>query len=404
MSSSQNNEISKRVFKTPLKSIGNSLAKVSQDASVRSFQISSFSIKLNAKESFDFFSHEYIEDENTLPVNIQKRKLVKNKLFDEEINDIGLSHIKKKKQMSGRVLESDDENNVIITTKEPEEISFLSDNEQVVEPKHRKRHLKRPVSDNEEPDQEPNKRKKSKSKKMLTYNQFYDEDESIAEEEEDGYELTDNEENEEIETRKKIRTIKEDDQLNRKTKAALKSEQERKKRLEQIKLAQNDLDEDEFFLDYDQKKKYSNLKVNKFITEKLKPHQRDGIKFMWNSYGTRYENLAMVQKNKLGTGCLLAHCMGLGKTLQVIAFLHTLLSNSEKTKCKKILILMPVNVISNWINEINKWNAKCETKIQIHQIPTVTSNKIPARLEALKNWFENGGIFLIGYTMFANLV
>jgi SNF2 family DNA or RNA helicase len=92
--------------------------------------------------------------------------------------------------------------------------------------------------------------------------------------------------------------------------------------------------------------------------------------------------------------------MGLGKTLQVIGLIHTLLSNKEMTKCEKILILMPVNVLSNWVNEINKWTTKCKVKIEIHQLSGNSTNQ---RLDALEDWDEFGGVFLMGYTMFANL-
>ena len=93
--------------------------------------------------------------------------------------------------------------------------------------------------------------------------------------------------------------------------------------------------------------------------------------------------------------------MGLGKTLQVIGLIHTLLSNSKLTKCNKVLILMPVNVISNWVTEINKWTSKCKNKIEIHQF---SSSSTDQRLDALEEWDDLGGVFLMGYEMFANLI
>lgn len=44
-----------------------------------------------------------------------------------------------------------------------------------------------------------------------------------------------------------------------------------------------------------------------------------------------------------------------GKTLQVIALVHTLLTNSIQTKVKKVLIICPVNVILNWTDEFEVW-------------------------------------------------
>jgi DNA repair and recombination protein RAD54B len=47
--------------------------------------------------------------------------------------------------------------------------------------------------------------------------------------------------------------------------------------------------------------------------------------------------------------------MGLGKTLQVIALIHTLLKNKEITRCHRVLILLPINVMRNWESEVEKW-------------------------------------------------
>lgn len=53
--------------------------------------------------------------------------------------------------------------------------------------------------------------------------------------------------------------------------------------------------------------------------------QFKGIKFMWDATVESLEQL----KTKPGGGCILAHCMGLGKTLQVILliiYLHFILT------------------------------------------------------------------------------
>lgn len=74
----------------------------------------------------------------------------------------------------------------------------------------------------------------------------------------------------------------------------------------------------EVVLDHDTKKN-TKIIVHKAIVEKLKQHQIDGIKLMYDScYGK-------VDKSKRfdGSGCILAHCMGLGKTLQVSQEKHT---------------------------------------------------------------------------------
>lgn len=66
---------------------------------------------------------------------------------------------------------------------------------------------------------------------------------------------------------------------------------------------------------------------------------------MWDAC---FESLESIAAGHPGGGCILAHCMGLGKTLQVLALLHTVStlyrslinydicdSRMEKTKRRK---------------------------------------------------------------------
>ena len=49
------------------------------------------------------------------------------------------------------------------------------------------------------------------------------------------------------------------------------------------------------------------------LTAALKPHQVEGVQFIWDNLIERTDN----ESEESGGGCILAHCMGLGKTLQV---------------------------------------------------------------------------------------
>lgn len=110
------------------------------------------------------------------------------------------------------------------------------------------------------------------------------------------------------------------DQLANETRAAQKSETERIRRLEKkhvllskaIKSNSGNTTKSGLILDYIESTK-TFVKVDEEIVKQLKPHQIDGVKFMYDScYGGIDHN-----KKNSGSGCILAHCMGLGKTLQV---------------------------------------------------------------------------------------
>ncbi|KAG4067204.1 hypothetical protein HA402_000195 [Bradysia odoriphaga] len=137
--------------------------------------------------------------------------------------------------------------------------------------------------------------------------------------------------------------------------------------------------------------------VHSDVTKYLKNHQVDGIKFM-------FENC--FEQN---SGCILAHCMGLGKTLQVIALLHAVI-NSKEYKTNKILVLCPISTIMNWKEEILRWLGSINDghrKLQILELGQ--KDNIDRKITFLQNWSqcdsESPAICLImGYDSFRNLV
>jgi DNA repair and recombination RAD54-like protein len=89
--------------------------------------------------------------------------------------------------------------------------------------------------------------------------------------------------------------------------------------------------------------------VDPILTAVLRPHQREGVKFMWDCVtGVQIEG---------SYGCIMADEMGLGKTLQCVSLLYTLLKQSPDCKptIDKAVIVAPSSLVKNWYNEINKW-------------------------------------------------
>ncbi|XP_022081281.1 helicase ARIP4-like [Acanthaster planci] len=84
------------------------------------------------------------------------------------------------------------------------------------------------------------------------------------------------------------------------------------------------------------------------IAKNIKPHQIGGLRFL---YDNLVETLARFRTTP-GFGCILAHSMGLGKTLQMIAFIDVFLRHTE---AKTVLCIVPINTIQNWVAEFDMW-------------------------------------------------
>ena len=81
-------------------------------------------------------------------------------------------------------------------------------------------------------------------------------------------------------------------------------------------LKENDDPLDGAILDNDSGGRHS-VVIKPELAKGMKPHQREGVQFLYQATFGSLEQL-----NEPGGGCILAHCMGLGKSLQVIAYLH----------------------------------------------------------------------------------
>uniref|UniRef100_A0A8C5HRM7 DNA helicase n=1 Tax=Gouania willdenowi TaxID=441366 RepID=A0A8C5HRM7_GOUWI len=221
------------------------------------------------------------------------------------------------------------------------------------------------------------------------------------------------EDGEDRKARKKIRKILKDDKLRTETRDALKEEEDRRKRIAEREALKTKLREvievgessqiacpitTKLVLDEDEETKEPLVQVHRNLVTKLKPHQVDGVQFMWDCC---CESVKKVQKSS-GSGCILAHCMGLGKTLQVVAFLHTLLL-CEKLDFSTALVVCPLNTVLNWVNEFEKWQEGMEDDESLEVIELATVKRPQERSYALQRWQESGGVMIIGYEMYRNL-
>lgn len=203
--------------------------------------------------------------------------------------------------------------------------------------------------------------------------------------------------------RKKMLT---EEELQEETKRAQKEENQRVERLKKKdealtqmmseRMSQED-PQNELILDYDPKKNIT-ISIHPQLVKKLKDHQRDGIKFM---YDTCYGSIS--DEVKTESGCILAHCMGLGKTLQLIALLHTLICNPE-LNTKKVIVICPKSTIMNWFEEFQKWIGSLDSKgLKIYFL---AEQPFLERLKILDDWHRSPrpGVFLINYEAFRYMV
>ncbi len=117
--------------------------------------------------------------------------------------------------------------------------------------------------------------------------------------------------------RKKLRKLISDSKLAVSTKEAQTREKQRIERLEKLRKQMGDKkeDTDRLVLEMDPEGKEVRVEVRRSLLPKMKPHQRQGTKFLYEACVERLEQLKSGEQG----GAILAHCMGLGKTLQVIA-------------------------------------------------------------------------------------
>ncbi|KAI7460555.1 hypothetical protein KC367_g8929 [Hortaea werneckii] len=149
------------------------------------------------------------------------------------------------------------------------------------------------------------------------------------------------------------------------------------------------------------------IPMGKKIAENLKPHQVEGVHFMLSALTASKES-----DDTATNGCLLAHTMGLGKTMQTVAVLVAFMEAAKSDDKQlpphlrvgedgqlRIMILCPPTLLQNWKKEIRQWAPE-------HFRPFVVeaSTNAADQLQYLEDWNKFGGILCLGYSMFRQLV
>jgi DNA repair and recombination RAD54-like protein len=134
--------------------------------------------------------------------------------------------------------------------------------------------------------------------------------------------------------------------------------------------------------------------VDPILSKVLRPHQREGVKFMWDCVtGVQIPN---------GFGCIMADEMGLGKTLQCITLVWTLLRQSPEggPTVTKVAIVTPSSLVKNWYKEFSKWLG---SRVSALPIDSGTKDEIDKKLAAFMG--QNGRyipqpVLIISYETF----
>ncbi|TPP52234.1 SNF2 N-terminal domain family protein [Leishmania donovani] len=140
----------------------------------------------------------------------------------------------------------------------------------------------------------------------------------------------------------------------------------------------------------------------------LRPHQVEGIRFLWS----------VLAEGPVGqvpaVGCILAHTMGLGKTAQVIVFLHLFMAafprrqekaaSSSLLRRARALIVIPKSTQSGWKREFRTWSACFPEEHRLRPISLDEGLPARQRVDMFYAWRRDGGVLLIGYEALVRLL
>ncbi|GAV85242.1 SNF2_N domain-containing protein/Helicase_C domain-containing protein [Cephalotus follicularis] len=155
-----------------------------------------------------------------------------------------------------------------------------------------------------------------------------------------------------------------------------------------------------------------------YIKNSLYPHQREGLEFIWkNIAGDIYiDKLKDPTRPYDGSGCIISHAPGTGKTRLTIVFLQTYLKLFPT--CRPVIIA-PRSMLLTWEEEFRKWKADIPfhilntTKLSGKESMAAVNllNRVKAgeqkqnfiRMVKLYSWKNDESILGISYRLFEEL-
>lgn len=202
--------------------------------------------------------------------------------------------------------------------------------------------------------------------------------------------------------RKNIRPVLSSKDLTEETQKAAREEEERVKRLEERQKLKSSSQEmmsnrnDGFILDVSENGE--TVSIDPVLSKKLFKHQISGVQFMWEAC---YESLDIIPKSA-GSGCILAHCMGLGKTFQVVTLVLTLFKYPS-TNTKRVIIVCPVTTLEGWRKEF-RWGLKnLEEKVYFDLHILKSSLPLSQKIQMIENSLKKRTVLILGYEAFGLL-
>nr|CAB3451170.1 unnamed protein product [Digitaria exilis] len=119
---------------------------------------------------------------------------------------------------------------------------------------------------------------------------------------------------------------------------------------------------------------------------------REGVQFMFDCVSGSLSDDGI-------SGCILADDMGLGKTLQSITLLYTLLCQGfdDKPMVKKVVIVTPTSLVSNWESEIIKW---LKGRVQLLALCESTRADVLSGIESFLKPLSRLQLLIISYETF----